>query len=126
MPPETEVVPPHPSSVPPPVRAVTLNVQGGQKGMMGVAPGSRPSADSTLAARSAAPFKSAVATIDETHSYPSYVDPEKRARGELNCLRDDPGARQAFYEDLRRTVERVRAGEKDAVSGEKKAPTCGP
>jgi hypothetical protein len=52
----------------------------------------------------------------DVHNDAGYVDPEKRARGELNCLRDNPDARQAFYADLRRTVERVRAGEKGAIS----------
>jgi hypothetical protein len=31
----------------------------------------------------------------------------------MDCLRAHPDARQAFYDDLRHTVEQVRAGEKD-------------
>jgi len=115
MPLETEVVPPHPLSVPPPVRAQTLSVQREQKAKEGEEPAGRPSAGSTLAATrtSAVPFKSVVTTIDESRYYSGHVDPEKRALEELNRLRANPGARQAFYEDLRHTVEHVRAGEKD-------------
>ena len=126
MPLETEVVPPHPSSVPPPAKALTLSVPGERKG--GVEPGGRPSAGSTLGATptSAAPFESDVSTNDESHNNSVYVDPEKRALSELSSLRANPGARQAFYEDLRRTVERVRAGEKDQIPDEKKPATSRP
>jgi soluble lytic murein transglycosylase-like protein len=42
----------------------------------------------------------------------SASDPEAvRIRDELKRLRDDAEARRAFYDDLRRTVERVRSGE---------------
>ena len=45
---------------------------------------------------------------------------------EMTRLRANPGARQAFYEDLRGTVERVRAGEKDQIPDEKKSATSRP
>ena len=75
---------------------------------------------------STAPLKSEVAALGESHSNSGYVDPEKRALDELNCLLTHPEARQAFYEGLRRTVEQVRVGEKDEIGGEKKPATCGP
>ncbi|MGD0221125.1 MAG: hypothetical protein ABSF71_02210 [Terriglobia bacterium] len=120
-PPDTEVVPPHPSSVPPPIRGLTLSVEGEQKS--GEAPGVRPSAGSTLATKrtSPAPIKPVPAKNDKPDS--SYVDPEKRARDEMNCLSTNPKARQAFYDDLRRTVEQVRAGSKDVI--EKNPAPCG-
>ena len=37
----------------------------------------------------------------------------QRIRDELNRLRDDAGVRRAFYDELRRTVERVRASQRD-------------
>jgi hypothetical protein len=44
-------------------------------------------------------------------------DPEaQRIQDELSRLRDDGGARHAFYDELRRTVERVRAGLRDEDS----------
>jgi hypothetical protein len=36
----------------------------------------------------------------------------QRIRVELEHVRDDAGARRAFYEELRRTVEQVRAGQR--------------
>jgi hypothetical protein len=115
MPLETEVVPPHPSPVPPAVRAQTLSVQGEQKAKTGEEPARRPSAGSTLAAMrtTAAPLKSVVTTNNESRHDSGYVDPEKRALDELTHLRANPGSRQAFYDDLRHTVEQIRAGGKD-------------
>jgi hypothetical protein len=55
-----------------------------------------------------------------------HTDPEARARDELRCLRNDPSLRQAFYDDLRRNVERVRRGEEDAGPDEKKPIACPP
>jgi hypothetical protein len=41
-------------------------------------------------------------------------DPEaQRIQDEFARLRQDTGARSAFYNDLRDTVERVRAGQRD-------------
>ena len=40
-------------------------------------------------------------------------------RVELGRLRDDAGARRAFYDELRRTVEQVRAGQRDKASVKK-------
>jgi hypothetical protein len=54
----------------------------------------------------------------------SLADPEARARDELGCLRIDTISRQAFYDDLRRNVERVRRGEEDSSPEEKKPTAC--
>jgi hypothetical protein len=138
MPLDTEVVPPHGSPVPPILRPQTLIAQGKEKAQVQEEPAKRPSASSTLAATrrpaarfkpafassnvavrsnsatpaSAAPIKPEVTTIDESRNQSSYVDPEKRALDEMTRIRASSGARQAFYEDLRHTVEQVRAGEK--------------
>jgi hypothetical protein len=46
--------------------------------------------------------------------YPSAPDPEaRRIQDELERLRDDAGARRAFYDDLLRTVESLCAGRLD-------------
>jgi len=50
----------------------------------------------------------ATTVVDAVH--PFRVDPEARARADLACLKEDPQARQAFYADLRRTADQVRAG----------------
>jgi hypothetical protein len=88
-------------------------VQGQPKAKIGEGLESRPAAGSTLAATrtTAATFKSGVTTNGESRHDSGYVDPEKRTLDELNRLRGNPGARQAFYDDLRHTVEQVRAGE---------------
>jgi len=121
--PETEVLPSRPSSVPPPLRSVTLSVQAEQKGAVGgkAENGTLVGSNLTHTRTSLLPPKPAITIIEEsTYSF----DSEKRALGELNCLRTNADARQAFYADLTRTVQRVRAGEKDAVAGEKKLATC--
>jgi hypothetical protein len=46
----------------------------------------------------------------------------QRIRLELNHLREDSGARRAFYDELRRTLERVRAGQPDDDSQNSNSP----
>jgi len=78
----------------------------------------------TLAGRgtAAAPPKPlATRSDDSAHSF----DPETRAQNELNCLRTNSDARDAYYEDLRRTVDEVRTGDK-ASPEEKKPALCRP
>ena len=117
MPPDTEVVPPHGSSSPPPVRAVTQSVQDER---LGTGKASGPS----LAGRgTAAALPKPIPTRSEPsdHSF----DPATRAQNELNCLRTNSDAREAYYEDLRRTVEEVRTGDKAAADDKQPAP-CRP
>ncbi len=40
----------------------------------------------------------------------------QRVRDDLSRLRNDAGARRAFYDELRRTVEQVRSGRRDENS----------
>ena len=117
MPPDTEVVPPHGSSSPPPVRAVTQSVQDERLGV-GKASGPSFAGKGTSAALPKTP---ATGSDLSTHSF----DPETRVQNELNCLRADSDAREAYYEDLRRTVEEVRTGDK-AAPEEKKPVPCRP
>jgi hypothetical protein len=44
------------------------------------------------------------------------VSDPQRIRNELDHLRNDAGARRAFYDELRRTVEQVRSGRRDEDS----------
>lgn len=71
------------------------------------------------AASSTMPYTIAPAAYRQTVATPrsgsesdaSVPDPEAlRIQNELRRIRDDAEARRAFYDDLRRTVERVRAG----------------
>ncbi len=55
--------------------------------------------------------RSGITAVDASASQPTRPDPDARARADLACLRDDPKARQAFYDNLLRTADRVRAGE---------------
>ena len=52
----------------------------------------------------------AIATVEDSLTKPTRPDPVASARSDLTGLRDDPKARQAFYDELRRTADRVRAG----------------
>ncbi len=114
--PETEVVPPRGSSVPPPVRAVALGAQGEGNGAL----------EGKSLPAGAANLNPGSTPRDERSSHSAYVDPEERTRGELNCLRAHTDARQAFYADLSRTVDRVRAGQTDEGTEEKKSVPCPP
>ena len=51
----------------------------------------------------------------------SAAEPEAK-RAELNRLRDDAAARRAFYDELRGTVEEVRAGQRDEDSKNPPSP----
>jgi hypothetical protein len=112
MPLETEIVPPHPSSVPPPAKARVLSIQKEQKAKSEEKTGASAAPTLTATRESTTSSKPEVRTIDESRS-PDYVDPEKRALDELSQLRANPQARQAFYDNLRHTVDRVRAGEEN-------------
>jgi len=128
MPLETEVVPPHPSPIPPIVRDQALGIHSELKANVGDQPANRPSAGSTVAAtrKAAAPLKTQVTTTEGSDANSEHVNADRRALDDLQGLRADPGARQAFYEDLRRTVEQVRAGEKHKAAGAAdKAPAAG-
>ena len=113
MPPDTEILGSHPPLVPPRVRDLPLSSQGEQKG--GAEPQGKPSTAPTLAATRtpAAPLKPEVTPNSELRQDVGCVAPQKSALGEMDCLRAHPDARQAFYDDLRRTVDQVRAGERD-------------
>lgn len=111
MPPDTEVLGPHPPSAPPSVRAQILNEQrvreGGKEGKI-------PAGPALAATRTpAATPKPKVTANNEQNGDAACGSPDKTAFTEMNCLRTHPDARQAFYDELRRTVEEVRAGEKD-------------
>lgn len=76
------------------------------------------------------PVPTAIAQPARAESNPqssSASDPEAvRIRDELKRLRDDAEARRAFYDDLRRTVERVRGGAARDDSREPKSVSTQP
>jgi hypothetical protein len=127
MPLEVEVVPPH-SSFPPSVTKQAIRSEGGQKAAVGLQAGVPMRAVSVLAAKPgpALAVQTGIATVSTARAGMSHTDPEVRARDELRCLGNDPSSRQAFYDDLRRNVERVRRGEEDASPDEKKPIACPP
>jgi hypothetical protein len=102
MAPDTEIVPPHGSLEPPAVRSLTISVEDQRKGK------------APAGASAAAPLKPATNIS---------IDPDTRARNELNCLRNDSQARAAYYDELRRTAEQVREGG-DPASEERKTSPC--
>jgi len=85
-PPETEILLPPPPNPPPAKSSLTTSQAEAKNGA-----GKKPWAET------------------------SAVEPEAK-RVELNRLRDDAAARRAFYDELRGTVEEVRAGRRDEDS----------
>ena len=121
-PPVTEFIPSHPPPVPPPMS--TLRDSYAKRNMLAGA--SSPAVPAAPAARgmignpAAAVEPVATASPDppDTSNSP---DPEaQRIQAEFARLREDTGARRAFYEDLLNTVERVRAGGRNDSSAEEK------
>ena len=109
-PPQTEAVLP-PRDVPPPAKSQILGGQAEEKkaaseklvGATSADSGLRPSSPS---ARVPAIAPNAVLRDDSDAAIPE----TQRIRVELERLRNDAGARRAFYDELRRAVEQVRAG----------------
>ena len=125
-PPQTEVVLP-PSQAPPPAKSPLLGAQVEGKKPTVAKPRAGTPAGSGFATRrtpaAAHEVKPAPNANPSDDSNPP--DPEaQRIRDELSRLRDDAGARHAFYDELRRTVEQVRAGLRDEDS--KNPPSAHP
>jgi len=130
MPLETEVVPSRPSPAPPKIRTQTpkartdtvapalsaANVPGS-----GIEPKGRADINSsrTLYAGANLPMAHPVAASAQPHitiedeSHPAHADPERQALSDLARIRANTQVRQAFYEDLRRTVEEVRIRDRE-------------
>ena len=125
-PPQTEVVLP-PSEAPPPAESPLLGSQVEGKKPAVTKPWAVTSAGSGFATRRtpAAAHELTPAPNANPYNDSNPPDPEaQRIRDELSRLRDDVGARRAFYDELRRTVEQVRAGMPDEDS--KTPPSSGP
>jgi len=108
MPLDTEIVPPHPSLVPPRVRAHLASLQEEQNAKMGTESGQAAPLTLAISRTAFVPFKPAAKTIEPSPHSPASFDPEQQAVDDLNQLRADPKARQAFYKDLIHIVEQVR------------------
>jgi len=112
-PPQTEFVAPPPEA-PPPAKSLLLRGQAEPEKPVGTKPLDVTPAASGLHPRrsSASANEPACASNAVLRDDPNAPDPEaRRIRVELNRLRDDAGARRSFYDELRRTVEQVRAGQ---------------
>jgi hypothetical protein len=111
-PPQTEVVLP-PREAPPPAKSLLLTGQAeGKKSAVSKPSVVTPAGSGFLTRQPSAaapvPAPTSNTVLRDDSNAP---DPEaQRIRDELNRLRNDAGARRAFYEELRRTVEQVRAG----------------
>lgn len=119
------VVPPPP---PPPATRKSLVLGSRKKSQRSAAPqpqaAERSDSPATSYAITTAAYRQTVATSGAgSNSDVSAPDPEAiRIQNELRHIRDNADARRAFYDDLRRTVERVRSGELHE-SSRKSGPT---
>ena len=117
-PPQTEVVPPPPEA-PPPAKSPLLQGQAeGKKQAITKPSDVTPAASGFLPGHPSAPSNETASTAKAAvHDDPNAPSPEaQRIRVELNRLRDDAGARRAFYDELRRTVDQVRVSKQDEGS----------
>ena len=125
---ETEFVPPAPPPAPP-VTSPILDSYAERKKSAAVNPQAAPPARSvraTTGTPAAAVEQAPTANADQP-DYSNSPDPEaQRIQDEFARLREDAGARRAFYDDLRDTVERVRAGVRDENSAEEKLVSLQP
>jgi hypothetical protein len=118
-PPDTEIVPPPPPN-PPPVTTI-LESQEERAATTMTGRGAASSVDSVLAGNraSAVANRPTPAVNAGLHGYSNVSDPETlRIREDLKRLQDDTEARRVFYDELRHTVERVRAGMSDETRNE--------
>ena len=110
-PPQTEVVLP-PRDVPPPAKSQILGGQAEGEKAACEKPAGATSADSGLRPSSPSARVPAIAPNAVLRDDSDAAIPEtQRIRVELERLRNDVGARRAFYDELRRTVEQARAGQ---------------
>ena len=115
MPPETEQIPQVAPSVPPALRP-SFESSGARTSPDAAKPQAVPLAGSVAEAKSllAAAEQAPTANTIEPGK-PGTAEPEpERIHDEFARLRDDAGARRAFYDGLRYTVEQVRAGNGNA------------
>ena len=119
---ETEVVPSRPPAAPPKV-STTFDPDAKQKKLAARNPQTAPPVSSIRVAKAppaAAVEQTTKANTDQPASSNS-PDPEaQRVQDEFARLREDAGARRAFYDDLLGTVERVLAGMRNENSPEEK------
>jgi hypothetical protein len=117
-PPVPEAVPP-PPAVRPPTKSLILGPQKGRSKLVPATAVGSPAAVSVGPARPAswAENKPMPKLNAQPYKPADSPDPEAlRIRDELKRLHDDSEARRNFYVNLRRTVERVRAGMSDEES----------
>jgi hypothetical protein len=114
-----------PSEAPPPANSPLPGAQAeGKKPALSKPWGGTPADSDFLTKRSsAAAHGHAPKPNALLHDESNAAEPEaQRIQVELKRLRNDAGARRAFYDELRRTVEQVRAGQRDEDSKDPAAP----
>lgn len=121
-PPETEAVPSRPPAAPPRVATTfdpgAIQKKPASRNAHTVAPASSIRVAKVLPA---APAGQAPRANADQPDASNAADPEaQRVQDEFARLREDAGARRAFYDDLLGTVERVRAGVRNEGSPEEK------
>ena len=116
-PPETEVVPP-PRPTPPPAKSLHAQSNTEAEEKVGTKNEAITSAGSPAGPRLGSAWPGQAPSLQKTAgSDLGSLDPEaQRIQDELYRLRNDAGARRAFYDELRRTVDQVRTGARDEDS----------
>jgi len=120
---ETEFVPPSPPPAPP-VTSPILDSYARRKMSAAANPQAAPSARAVRATNgtpAAAVAQASTANADQPGYSDSPAPEAQRIQDELKRLHDDREARQAFYDDLRRTVQEVRAAVRGSDSSEENA-----
>ena len=120
-PPQTEMVP-LPPEAPPPAKSHRGGEKQDEKRPAVVKPSVGTPAGSNFPTQTTSSSIPASAP-NTVHQDDSPTPEAQRIRLELNHLREDSGARRAFYEELRRTVEGVRAGQRDEDSQNSSPPS---
>jgi len=113
-PPQTEAVLP-PRDVPPPAKVQILAGQAEGGKPASEKPAGATSADSGFLTRPSSPSARGLASAPNPvlrDDSDAAIPETQRIRVALERLRDDAVARRAFYDELRRTIEQVRAGQR--------------
>ena len=111
MPPDTEIVPPRPSSVPPTLKTLTPPEQTTETVHDGAGSSASPQPRSVTTRAPAGAAKPGLPMTTGGSADSGCRDLARGSLAALHCLRIDPSAREAFYDELRRTVQEVRAGD---------------
>ena len=115
---ETELVPPSPSAVPPVASPILKAYTGRKMPTTSNSQEARPAGSVRATNGIPAPALAQAPTANaDQPDHPDSPAPEaQRVQDELKHLHDDRQAREAFYDDLRRTVQEVRTAVRSSDS----------